>query len=229
MARTAYPVDPLLLLQSRALGDPTRHAIFARIRDAARPVGVAELTELFRLNHNAIRQHLAKLCEASLVIEERDRPSGPGRPRLRYRPMPGAIERWGGTGPFEALSTMLLELLRGDGDARDVGRRAGRRLAVEYGPDADTVEILDAVGRRLGFEPQVYNTSSGIDVVLGRCPFVGPATVAPEIVCELHRGIAEGVADASADGSSVTDLVVGPPERAGCRIRVAMETEGGIS
>jgi predicted ArsR family transcriptional regulator len=221
MPRTADASDRALLMQSRALGDPTRHEIFAYIRDAARPVGVAELTEHLGLNHNAIRQHLAKLRDASLVIEERQRPSGPGRPALRYRPTPGAVERWGGAGPFEALSMILLEVLQGEGTPREAGRRAGQRLAIEHGTDAGAVEILDAVARRLGFEPTVRETRAGADVVLDRCPFVGPASAAPEIVCELHLGIAEGIADVAADDAVVTGLVVHPPRRAGCRIKVA--------
>lgn len=224
MSRTASRADQALLDQSRALGDPTRHAIFVYVRDAIRPVGVAELTDHFGLNHNAIRQHLAKLRDAALVIEERDRPSGPGRPPLRYRPTPGAVERWGGAGPHEALSMMLLELLRGEGTPRDVGRRAGRRLAAEHGPDADAVEVLEAVARRLGFEPRLHDTQAGADVILDRCPFLGPAGAAPDIVCDLHLGIAEGIAEAAADEATITDLVVRPPKRAGCRIKVAVPT-----
>jgi DNA-binding transcriptional ArsR family regulator len=53
--------------QARALGDPTRHEIFRYIADAGRPVDVAELTAHLGLNHNAIRQHLAKLVHAELV------------------------------------------------------------------------------------------------------------------------------------------------------------------
>ncbi len=75
--------------QARALGDPTRNAIFRYIDAASDPVGVAELTDHFGLNHNAIRQHLAKLRDAGLVVEELAAPSGPGRPPLRYRPNPG--------------------------------------------------------------------------------------------------------------------------------------------
>ncbi|HRE03950.1 MAG TPA: helix-turn-helix domain-containing protein, partial [Ilumatobacteraceae bacterium] len=59
--------DQDVLRQSRALGDPTRYAVFAYLRDAPGGAGVAELTEHFGLNHNAIRQHLAKLVAASLV------------------------------------------------------------------------------------------------------------------------------------------------------------------
>lgn len=220
MARRSNP-DPLLLAQSRALGDPTRHAVFSYIRDVGRPVGVAELTDHFRFNHNAIRQHLAKLRDAGLVIEELDEPSGPGRPRLRYRVAPGATERWGGTAPYEALTMMLLALLRGEGSPREVGRRAGEQFAIEHGGDADAVEILTAVARRLGFEPRVKPTREGVDVVLDRCPFAAPASDSPDIVCELHLGIAEGIA-AVAGNATVEGLVVRPPTRAGCRIEVAV-------
>jgi len=57
--------------QARALGDPTRHQIFRYVADAGEPTGVAELTAHFGLNHNAIRQHVAKLVTAGLVREER--------------------------------------------------------------------------------------------------------------------------------------------------------------
>ncbi|MDQ1500165.1 MAG: hypothetical protein QOI86_3505, partial [Actinomycetota bacterium] len=72
--------------QAKALGDPTRHAIFRAVADAAGPIDVATLTARFELNHNAIRQHLAKLCAAGLVIEEVGPSTGRGRPRLQYRP-----------------------------------------------------------------------------------------------------------------------------------------------
>ena len=69
--------------QARALGDPTRHAIFRRIADAGRPLGVAELNEHFPLNHNAIRQHLAKLVSAGLVVESKSTDGRPGRHEAR--------------------------------------------------------------------------------------------------------------------------------------------------
>lgn len=219
---TIAEADRSLLVQSRALGDPTRHAVFARLRDAPGPLGVAELTDHFGLNHNAIRQHLAKLVDAGLVVGERQTPTGPGRPRWRYRPVPGAAERWGGASPFEVLSMLLVELVTGAGTPRDVGRHAGRRLAVEYGDAADAVEIVDAVARRLGFEPRCSATPLGVDVVLDRCPFAGPAAAAPEIVCALHLGIAEGIAQQAAGEATIDGLIVRPPDRAGCRIKIAV-------
>ena len=63
--------------QARALGDPTRHAIFRYIADGDGPADVAEITAHFGLNHNAIRQHLAKLISAGLVVETTAAPRGP--------------------------------------------------------------------------------------------------------------------------------------------------------
>jgi len=216
--------DDELLAHSRALGDPTRNAVYRYVRDAEAMVGVAELTEHFGLNHNAIRQHLAKLVDAGLLVEERQAPAGRGRPRLAYRPDPGVAERWGGRGPYEVLSMLLLELLNSNRTPREVGRRAGYRLAVEHGDGRGTLDVLVAVARRLGFEPQVEPGEAGTDVVLERCPFAEAAGVSPEIVCELHRGIAEGVAEQTGEVADVAGLVVRSPERAGCRIELTVPT-----
>ncbi len=88
--------------QARALGDPTRHAIFEFVADAAHPVDVAELTDHFGLNHNAIRQHLAKLVDAQLVTESRATGGGRGRPRLQYRLHPRRGEPLGRDRPVRA-------------------------------------------------------------------------------------------------------------------------------
>src|SRR5438046_3111053 len=75
----------VLQRQARALGDPSRYRIFRYVAEAAKPVGVAAITAHVGLNHNGTRQHLAKLCDAGLLIEEFAAPGGPGRPALQYR------------------------------------------------------------------------------------------------------------------------------------------------
>ncbi|QQS23807.1 MAG: helix-turn-helix domain-containing protein [Actinomycetota bacterium] len=213
-----------LLHQARALGDPTRLAVFEYLGRAPGPVGIGELTAHFGFNHNAIRQHLAKLVEAGLVTRETSAPKGPGRPALRFRPTPGAAERWDAASPYEELATMLVAVARG-ADPRDVGREAGRRLAAEHGSGSDALEVLEALTRRLGFEPH-REEDEGVSIVLDRCPFVAAAEAAPEIVCELHRGLAVGVTESFAGsgglGVSVTDLVIEPPATAGCRLQLEL-------
>ena len=68
-----------------APGDPTRHRLFGPIADAARPVGVAELTDFAHLNHNAVRQHLGVRRAMGLVVDEVEIRYRPSRLRLAFR------------------------------------------------------------------------------------------------------------------------------------------------
>jgi DNA-binding transcriptional ArsR family regulator len=52
-----------------ALGDPTRRAIFERLR--RRPTSVGELAEGLPVSRPAVSQHLRVLREAGLVVETR--------------------------------------------------------------------------------------------------------------------------------------------------------------
>ncbi len=207
-----------LQIQARALGDPTRHAIFRYVADAQAAVGVADLTEEFGLNHNAIRQHLAKLVEADLLRESTAKPNGRGRPKLQYRVNPNAESRWGVTGPYERLSMLLAEMVRTGDPAEEVGHRAGlrRRLA-----DAPTEEPLEEFARAMaeeGFEPVVRRSDRSVDVRLDTCPFSSAALTDPDTVCELHLGMARGVAE-SVGGIEVLELVTNDPRKARCRLR----------
>ncbi|HZD65523.1 MAG TPA: helix-turn-helix domain-containing protein, partial [Acidimicrobiales bacterium] len=100
-------VDESLQQEARALGDPTRHRLFRYVAGADGLVGVAELTAHVQLNHNAVRQHLAVLKDANLVVEEVEDRDRPGRPRLLYRLHPEVPERWGATGSYPWLATQL--------------------------------------------------------------------------------------------------------------------------
>lgn len=208
--------------QARALGDPTRHGIFQYVLRAGRPVGVAELTDHFGLNHNAIRQHLAKLLSADLVVETKAPRTGPGRPRLEYALSPRADSRWGTIGPYERLSVLLTEVIRSGETPVEVGRRAGHGMRVPPSGDpvADVAEALD----RQGFEPEVRSRRSGVDVVLANCPFELAALEDRATVCSLHLGIAEGLVDGT--DLEVDELVVKDPRRAGCRVRLRPANPG---
>jgi DNA-binding transcriptional ArsR family regulator len=53
-----------------ALADPTRRAVFERLREGPRPVG--EIAEGLPVSRPAVSQHLRVLKEAGLVSERRD-------------------------------------------------------------------------------------------------------------------------------------------------------------
>lgn len=211
--------------QARALGDPTRHRIFRYVADAGRPVGVAELTAEVALNHNAVRQHLAKLVAAGLLTEDHAPASGPGRPPLVYEPSVTADSRWGLTGPYERLSRMLASVIRTGRSAEEVGADEGRTRAARSRSRDPGDALRDAMARG-GFEPDVESTEGGFDVVLRRCPFESTAATDPETVCALHLGMAKGVAE-HLDGVEVYDLVARDPHTAGCRLRVRLDRPTG--
>ncbi len=214
--------------QARALGDPTRHAIFEYVVDASHLVDIAELTDHFGLNHNAIRQHLAKLVDAQLLTESHAVGGGRGRPKLQYRLHPGAESRWGVTGPYERLSVLLAEMLRTGDSAYDVGKRSVGRPRHGPAPEDDPVSfVVDAMARQ-GFEPEVRNARGRrVDVVLRSCPFESAVLTDPNTVCDLHLGIAEGVAELTGDRLVVDELIAHDPRRANCRIRMHRGAESG--
>ncbi len=219
-------LDDSLQQEARALGDPTRHRIFRYIAEAEHPVGVAELTEFVQLNHNAVRQHLAVLKDAALVVEEVEERSRPGRPRLLYRLHPEVSDRWGATGAYSWLASLLASAVRRRQEPRQVGRQEGHRLAAELvdaGAVADDgVDLLEAEMRRRGFRPTRIDKGRRVEIVLGRCPFADVAETDPETICQLHRGLVEGLAE-GVGGVGVERLVARDPHRAGCRLVVRRE------
>lgn len=210
--------------QARALGDPTRHEIFRYLSGAEGPVDVAELTGHLGLHHNAVRQHLAKLVAAELVIESRASSRGPGRPRLLYRVAPAAESRWGGTGPYERLSQLLGEMIRTGAGPEEVGRRAGRRYREAVARSGDAVADVALLMARQGFEPEPRPRGRLVDVVLRVCPFESLARADPGTVCALHLGIAQGFLEDA--GVAVDDLVANDPARASCRLRLRVGAAG---
>jgi predicted ArsR family transcriptional regulator len=203
--------------QARALGDPTRHAIFRYLVDAGRPLGVAELNEEFPLNHNAIRQHLAKLVAAGLVVESKAPHRGRGRPRLVYEPSVAADAPWGPTGPYERLSRLLVEIIKTGRTPQEVGRQSAGELLTRPASGDVIADLTEAMARH-GFAPEVKTRGDRIDIVLQQCPFASTAIADRATVCALHLGMAEGLAEGSS--VEVLELVGHDPRRAGCRLRL---------
>ncbi|MGH9065946.1 MAG: helix-turn-helix transcriptional regulator [Acidimicrobiales bacterium] len=204
--------------EARALGDPTRHRIFSYIVEAENPVGVAELTSYVQLNHNAVRQHLAVLRDAGLVVEEVEVRDRPGRPRLLYRLSPEVAGTWGTSGPYEYLASLLSTALGHNESPRETGRRAGRRRGGELAARSrDRVAVLESEMVVRGFRPSRAEQGKRVEFVLGRCPYEQVAVGNPDTVCQLHLGLAEGLVE-GLGGAEVTRLIAMDPRRAGCRL-----------
>lgn len=212
----------LIQRQARALGDPTRYDIFRYVADAVEPVRVAALAEHFGLNPNAIRQHLSKLTEALLLSEELASVGiNGGRPPLQYRIAPAAVGGWGAPTPHEMLSLLLLRVAQG-GSALDAAVEEGVRVGASQRRASDPMDGLEAEMARWGFEPRVDLSEGRVELVLDRCPFLGAASAAPDIVCEIHRGLAQGILRGLDADARVSRLLAFPPSQAGCRLQIEL-------
>jgi predicted ArsR family transcriptional regulator len=212
--------------QARALGDPTRYGIFRHVADAAAPVTVAELAAHSGVHHNAVRQHLARLVEAGLLVESTQRKTGRGRPRLQYTIDPGADSRWGVIGPYERLARWLSEVVRTGESPVTVGRRVGAAESRVPGhvadPGADPLVTMVDQMARLGFDPSLTRAGDVGEITLHQCPFASAAVTDPDIVCALHLGVAQGFAD-DLGGAVVEELVPTDPRRPRCQLRVRLD------
>lgn len=214
----------MLQVQARALGDPTRHEIFRFLDGQQRPVPIAELVEHLGINHTAVRQHLSKLIDARLVVASRVAPTGRGRPRFQYEVTPSADSRWGVAGPYERLAMLLSEVVRTGDTPEEVGYRAGLRLRGDAGPADRPVEAFAEQMARQGFEPTVDVDGTTAVIALQACPFANVALADPGTVCQLHRGLADGLAE-SVGGMVVEDLDVRDPREAACGIRCRVDQQ----
>jgi predicted ArsR family transcriptional regulator len=80
---------------------------------------------------------------------------------------------------------------------------------------------LADVMTRGGFDPEIRRRASRADIVLGRCPFQSAAVADPQVVCELHRGMAEGLVEDS-DDVAVEDSSPRIPGEPSCRLQVRL-------
>ena len=192
------------LRRTRASGDATRRRLLDRLRAAASDVRT--LAADSGLHPNAVRQHLAVLREAGLVVEEIERvPGRTGRPRTLYRAADGVDA----PNPFERLARLLVEVADG-GDPVEIGRVEGRSAAAS----ADALDAADGVASvavTSGFGVAIDRTRTRI--TLHGCPF---AAVAGEVVCALHRGVVEGAAERS--GGRLVDFEIHQPAVAPCTV-----------
>ena len=206
--------DPLPVF--KALGDDTRFAIYQELGRSSAPLSAAELAERLALHPNTVRPHLDRMREAGLVEVEPIHRGTVGRPQLRYSLAPGA-PGLGFDPPAHTLLAGLLaalaEQLGGDGlDAANLGRRWGTEAGGRRQSGRGCLAALVAELDRLGFDPVETELGGGADGRRARvdflhCPFRELAEAYPELVCNLHRGIVEGVVGRSGRAARSAGMV----------------------
>ncbi len=202
----------------RALSEEPRLRLFSLISEADRPLDLPEMAEALGLHPNTIRSHLRRLEAAGLVVSETEVRTSRGRPRLLFKPGPGAKEVGQGARDYKLLATMLAGYARSGANdpasvAETTGKAWGGYLAAPDRPrpgDAvDAGSAVDMIARmmeRLGFEPELEREGTVAKVLLHNCPFRDVAERYPEIVCSLHLGILRGALEEIAAAVEATDL-----------------------
>lgn len=223
----------------RALASDKRMAMVHLLQRQDAPMSADEIACGVGLHVNTVREHLERLMESGLVTSEVERRHTRGRPRILYSAAPD-IEAPGDARARDQLVRALLAGLgtsepaapacpvrlpvqaqHPGGQAEECGRTWARLLG-EATPPADHADLVSrpeaqaqlADLRRhlkdLGFEPEA--DPAGMEVHLHRCPFVDLVAQAPDIVCQVHLGLSQGVLE-NHDGPLVAtwlERFVGP-------------------
>ncbi len=169
-------------------------------------VAVADLVGVLGGHPNTVRHHLAALTVSGLAAAAPEPPSGRrGRPATRFVATDAgrAAVRSGQAVADEyiALAAAFADRLAGGGgdpggDARAVGRAWAAGLAGggtgHADPDRAVVELLDRLGFSPDRAPRRDEAADEGEVLLRTCPLLDAASRHPDVVCAVHRGLAEG-------------------------------------
>jgi predicted ArsR family transcriptional regulator len=215
-------MDVLSML--KALADETRYAMYHELATSTQPMTAAELADSLGLHANTVRLHLERMREAGLVDVEPVHRGTVGRPQHVYSLAPGA-PGISFDPPSHALLAGLLaglaERVGADaGDADAIGQSWGRDVAKRT-RSRSCVKVLAGELERLGFDPAAEVEDDEVTISFLHCPFRDLAEAYPELVCNLHRGICEGVVS-SVGGGRVEDFAT-LYDRDPCRVTVSVE------
>ncbi|MHA7125977.1 helix-turn-helix transcriptional regulator [Janibacter indicus] len=168
--------------------------VLEALREAGRPLRIGEIATAVGSHDNTVRGHLATLLERGLVETSTAPAEGRGRPAALYAagPRPGAR-----TDEYRSLAGAFAADLVASGDgpqvrsrARRIGRSWGEGLrpsTTKGGPH----ERLDAALADLGFGPR----RDGDVVRLTTCPLLDLAVANPDVICQVHLGLVDGILD----------------------------------
>jgi predicted ArsR family transcriptional regulator len=228
----------------KALGDNTRYAAYLELARSTVPLSTSDVAEALGLHPNTVRPHLERMRDVGLLDVEIDSRGTVGRPQHRYWVADDAPTLGLEPSAFRLLATLLAGVAAAhQPDAEEVagvGRQRGRLAAAERdaedratvppgAPDSQggtaggsrtpasaCVRGLVAELAELGFDPVTSDDAGTTTVAFTRCPFIELATVFPDLVCHLHRGIVEGFV-AQAGGAEVAHFAT-IADRDPCRV-----------
>lgn len=165
---------------------PALRRVLAVLAAAQRPLAAAAIAAELGLHVTTVRSHLEQLEAAGLVAHEVTAEGRRGRPGFRYR----ATHADPGLARDELISVLAAALA--NPVAADPALAAGRRWAEQVTMvPTDAANALTEAFERLGFEPELDREQ----IRLRACPFRQAAREHPEVVCRVHLGLAQRLAE----------------------------------
>lgn len=214
---------------ARALGEETRFRIYRQVCLSDTPQSVTQIADAFSLHPNAVRQHLARLEQAGLLVSRADRPGGAGRPRRLYESSPNPVELTHPLGSLRSLVDMLagaMDTLSADRRRLvEFGRTWGRTWATRRKRENGSVprsrrrraELLSQELAEWGWRPSSNRENGRMHLTTERCLFHDRAPGNHGRCCALEegllKGLVEGYLNGEADGLTVD----------GCRFQVTLQ------
>lgn len=213
----------------KALADATRYAVYRELSTSTSALSTQDLADRLGVHANTVRLHLERLREVGLVDAEAVHRGTVGRPQHLYFLADGA-PGLGFDPPAHALLAGLLGALAErvgatPADALGTGHAWGLESARRT--DASScMSVLEAELHELGFEPSVGpgdgTSEGGARIEFLHCPFRELAEAYPELVCNLHRGLCEGIVDQAGGGRVREFATLYDPEP--CHVTVTVGT-----
>lgn len=180
----------------KVLADDTRWTLFSILNESDRGWSVQELADKVCLHPNSVRPHLDQMRESGLVVLEAHHTGQPGRPLHRYRANPQAIMSVWPEAPIGTLASVLADLADSHGIDGDAARAAGRDLIEGLEP-AQGVSGFTKALEQVGFHTVVREGEAGTVVGFVSCPYRPVADEHAELVCGIHQGLCDALAEGS--------------------------------
>ena len=187
----------------KALGDNTRYAIYLELARSSLPRSTSDVAETLGLHPNTVRPHLERMRDVGLLDVEVGGRGSVGRPQHLYSLAPDAPALGLEPPTYPLMAGLLANVAAAsapDADAvASVGRAHGRHVAAarvaESGAEASCAAVVRAELAGLGFDPVEERDGDVTTIAFTHCPFRPLAEAFPELVCQLHRGMVEGMVD----------------------------------
>lgn len=174
---------------------PMRAEVLHQLRELAEPVPVGRVAAAVGLHPNTTRFHLDALADAGLVIREVEHRTQPGRPKVLYQ----AARGHRGNHYQELAAAMVRHFAAGLADRSERARAAGESWGQELRadlertlPEQEPLDRLVGCMTELGYDPRLEAGPEPV-LVLRPCPFLDLAGADPDVVCQLHLGLARGL------------------------------------